>query len=91
MTHVALTQGPPELSEALDKMDKDGERIVLEKNGVAVGAIVSIEDLKALERLEDLLDASDYRSALEEWEHDGKRTVSLDDLLSRYTGKECIG
>lgn len=66
MTHLALTTGQPELTEALDRMDKDGERIVLEKNGVAVGAVVSIEDLRFLQEVEDRIDLDEARKALDE-------------------------
>ena len=84
MTTVVVRKDETELREALRRVKAEGERVLLEQEGEPVGALVSMEDLKALEQLEDLLDAQDYRAALEEWEKDGKKTVPLEALLREY-------
>jgi len=43
-----------------------GERIVLERHGKAVAALVSVEDLALLESLEDRLDTEAVLAAREE-------------------------
>lgn len=72
-----------EVREALDRAEH-GERVVIERDGREVAAVVPIDDLKALERFEDLLDAKAYRKALAEWEEDGRRSVPLEALLEKY-------
>jgi PHD/YefM family antitoxin component YafN of YafNO toxin-antitoxin module len=43
-----------------------GERIVLERHGKPVAALVSVEDLQLLEELEDRLDVAAVRAARDE-------------------------
>lgn len=66
MTTLALPKDQTELREALHRVNEQGERFVLEEDGAPVGALVSIEDLRALEELEDRLDEQAAREALAE-------------------------
>ncbi len=58
------------LAEILNRAEYQGERIVVHRRGKDAAAIISIEDLKLLERLiedaEDRLDVSAARDALAE-------------------------
>ncbi len=51
---VTATQAKDQLSALLERTRGAGERIVIEKHGKPAGALVSIEDLKRLERLDAL-------------------------------------
>lgn len=71
---VGTRQAKAHLSEYLDRAAKDGERIVVERDGEPVAALVSIDDLRRLEALdaptseEDSLEAREarFRRSMEE-------------------------
>ena len=54
------------LADALNRVAYAGERIILERRGKGVAALVSIEDLELLERIENEADAKAARKALKE-------------------------
>jgi prevent-host-death family protein len=66
MTKIGVSDARDHLSEVVDRARYTHERVVLTKRGKDVGAIVSIEDLKLLEMLEDQLDIDMARKALTE-------------------------
>ncbi|NJK44668.1 MAG: type II toxin-antitoxin system Phd/YefM family antitoxin [Pleurocapsa sp. SU_196_0] len=58
---VTATRAKDELSQLLERARNGGERIVIEKHGKAAAVLVSLEDLKRLERLDALERASQHR------------------------------
>ncbi len=66
MTKIGVSDARDRLSEVVDRARYTHERVVLTKRGKDVGAIVSIEDLKLLEALEDQLDVDMARRAIAE-------------------------
>jgi prevent-host-death family protein len=54
------------LADALNRVAYAGERIVLERRGKGVAALVSMEDLALLEHIEDEHDIKAARKALKE-------------------------
>ena len=66
MTKIGVSDARIHLSEVVDRARYTHERVVLTKRGKEVGAIVSIEDLKLLEALEDQLDVDMARKAIAE-------------------------
>ena len=48
-------------AEAVNRACFAGERTIIRRHGKEVAAVVSIEDLRALEQLEDRLDLEDAR------------------------------
>lgn len=58
------------------------DRLLLTRRGKAVAAVVPIEDLQALEELEDRLDEATARQRLREVERKG--SVPLEEVLARY-------
>ena len=54
------------LSEIINRAAFGKERIVLTRHGKSVAAVVPIEDLELLEKLEDKIDLEDARAALAE-------------------------
>jgi len=52
------------LADTVNRVTYQGERVVLERRGKGVAALVSMEDLATLERLEDEADATAARKAI---------------------------
>ena len=61
MTHVRSSAARDNFSETMNRVAYGGERLVLERRGKRLAALVPIEDLDLLERLED---EADYKAAL---------------------------
>lgn len=78
MTAVTAKQLKDHSGDVLGRVQYGKERIAVTKNGKEVAAVVSIEDARLLERLEDVLDVEDALAAIDEAERDG--TMSLDEL-----------
>jgi len=76
-------KGSQELGEILDRVASEGERVVLRRNGKKVAAVVSIEDLKRLEELEDRQDVEYARAALEEMKRTGAKPVPWSKVKTR--------
>jgi len=58
-----------ELAEAINRAAIGGERTVIRRNGKEVAAVVSVEDLRTLEALEDRLDLEDARQIMKKPGH----------------------
>lgn len=66
MSRISATAVRDSFSDTLNRVAYKGERIVLERNGKAVAAMVSVEDLALLESLEDRLDVEAVLAARDE-------------------------
>lgn len=82
MTRIGVSDAREHLAEVVDRARYTRERVVLTKRGKEVGAIVSIEDLKLLEALEDQLDIDMARKAIAE---------AGDERISYQTLREKLG
>jgi len=78
MTVISLTNFRNEFSDILNRVGFGGERICIKKNGKPIAAIVTVEDLEALEALENHLDLEDACKALKE-----TGSIRLEDLKKR--------
>jgi len=63
MTRLNASQLRGDLSETLNKVAYQGERVVLDRHGKAVAAIISMDDLRLLQELEDRIDLDLVRKA----------------------------
>ncbi len=68
---VSVTEAREQLAEITGRVRFGGERIVLQKHGKTVAALVSPSDLEALEALEDRLDLLDALDALADYRANG--------------------
>jgi prevent-host-death family protein len=66
VTTLNITEIRDNLSEAISRVACKGERILVRRSGKDVVAIVSVEDLAALEAMEDEYDIQAARAALAE-------------------------
>lgn len=72
------------LADLVERAAEAKERVVLTRKGAPRAALVPIEDLKALEALEDAHDVEGARQALAEWRADPSGTVPVEELAKRY-------
>jgi prevent-host-death family protein len=69
MTRLSTSQARAQFADALERVAFKGERVVIERRGKVLAALVSAEDLAILERvraLEDEQDAAAVHSARKE-------------------------
>lgn len=66
---TAMKEARDNLSELVNRSSYGKERIVLTRRGKGVAALVPMEDLEVLEKIEDHLD---YEAASEALKEDGK-------------------
>jgi prevent-host-death family protein len=66
MTHIAASKVTQDFSETLNRVAYGKERVVLERQGKEIAAVIPIEDLRLLEVLEDRIDLADARATLAE-------------------------
>jgi prevent-host-death family protein len=74
--NIGIAEIRTRLADALNRVLYQGERIVLERRGKEVAAIVSIDDLTLLQLLEDRDDVRAARRALAEMKRRGHRPES---------------
>jgi prevent-host-death family protein len=71
-----------QFSDVLRRAQYGGERVVVERRGKPVAAVVSTDDLRRLEALEESADTRDAAAALKEAEEQG--TIPLEVVLHRH-------
>ncbi len=64
--NVSIAELRNNLVDALNRAAYGGERVILERRGKPVAALVSMQDLELLERLEDEIDLKAVRKARKE-------------------------
>ena len=78
MTQIGIKDIRDNLADALNRVAYSGERIVLARRGKGVAALVSMEDLRLLETLEEEADLKAAKKARKE-----KGSVPLADIKAR--------
>ncbi len=66
MTRMQASKARDTFSDTLNRVAYRGTRIVLQRRGKPIAALVPVEDLELLEDLEDRLDLDAARAALKE-------------------------
>jgi prevent-host-death family protein len=64
MTTLAATELRTRGSDAINRVAYAGDRVLLQRHGKSIAAIVSVEDLELLQALEDRIDLAAARKAL---------------------------
>jgi prevent-host-death family protein len=64
--NVSIAEIRNNLADALNRAAYAGERVILERRGKPVAALVSMEDLELLESLENVADVKAIRKARKE-------------------------
>ena len=81
MANLTFTELRNDLSETLNRVAYQGERVVVERRGKAVAAVIAMEDLRLLEALEDQLDVAAAERALADPEN--REHVSWESVKER--------
>ena len=66
MTTVPISEAREHLADLGNRVSLRGERVVVERRGKNLFALVPVEDVELLERLEDKLDLDAIRAAKDE-------------------------
>ena len=72
---ISTSEARDEFAETVNRVAYAKERVIVHRRGKDLVAVVPIEDLEALEEIEDRLDAEAARKALAEWEAEGRPTI----------------
>jgi prevent-host-death family protein len=68
------------MSDALNRVAYQGERIVLERRGKEIAAIVPMEDLAVLEAIEDREDVKAARKAMAQMKRKGNKPLDWNEV-----------
>src|SRR5262245_7687239 len=82
MITMTVAEAKNRFSDVLRRAEYGGQRVIVERHGKPVAAIVSTDDLRRLEAAEDAADLHDARAALAKAKHHG--TIGLDRVLRKY-------
>lgn len=66
MTKLSVNDVRNDFAETLNRVHYQGKRVVVERRGKGVAALVPMEDLELLQALEDRIDLAAARKALKE-------------------------
>jgi prevent-host-death family protein len=80
VTKISVSDAREHLSEVVDRTRYTPERVVLTKRGKDVVTIVSIEDLKLLQAIEDQIDMEMARKAIADA---GEERIPLQTLIEK--------
>jgi len=64
MVHIPVSNFKNEIAETLNRVAYAGERVLLQRHGKDVAALVSMKELAVLEELENMEDEQDIKEAL---------------------------
>ena len=82
MATMTVAEAKNRFSDVLRRAEYGGERVIVERHGKPVAAIVSTDDLRRLEAADDAADLRDAQVALTEATQEG--TVALETVLRKY-------
>ncbi|TAE61728.1 MAG: type II toxin-antitoxin system Phd/YefM family antitoxin [Nostocales cyanobacterium] len=66
MSVISASEARANFPDIINRAEYRGERILIQRHGKPAVAIISIEDLKLLEAIEDAIDSAKLRRAIEE-------------------------
>ncbi|MCY2990465.1 MAG: type II toxin-antitoxin system Phd/YefM family antitoxin [Planctomycetota bacterium] len=81
--NVSVAKIRNNFADTLNRVADQGERVVLERRGKGVAALVSMEDLALLEALEDQADARAAKRELARMRRKGEQSVPLAEIKQR--------
>jgi prevent-host-death family protein len=76
MPALAMSKAREEFSEMVNRAAFAKERVMIERHGKPVAAMVPVEDVELLQAFEDRMDLADIRTALAEAKKKGTKPLS---------------
>src|SRR5437763_1745998 len=80
MTRVSTTDIRNDLANVVNRVAYGGERVVLDRRGKDVAAIVSMDDLRRLEEMENTFWSSEAEKALAEAKRKSERPIPFEQV-----------
>ena len=80
---VGIAEIRNNMADTLNRVAYQGERVILERRGKGVAALVSMEDLALLEALEDGEDVRAAKRAIAELKRKGVKAIPLGEIKRR--------
>lgn len=87
MVHMPVSEFKNEIAETLNRVVYAGERVLLQRHGKDVAALVSMKEFKVLENIEEMedeIDLREARKALEEIKSGKDTVISWDDAKKEF-------
>ncbi len=75
MERIAIAKAREDLTETVNRVAYAGERFILHRRGRTLAALVPVEDLELLERLEDEADVRAIRKVRAEMKRTGEKPI----------------
>lgn len=88
---MALRDVKNRLSEVVDQVERERDRVVITRHGKPAAVVISAEDLASLEETLEIISRSkvigDIRASLEEIETGQAEVLDKDDILARLRSR----
>ena len=88
MSTISIVEFRKDLAEVLNQVAYGGQRVVLHRRGKKAAALVSMDDLALLEKLEDESDVRAARRALKEKSSASLQTIKADLRMPTMTTRK---
>jgi prevent-host-death family protein len=83
MTKLAVSKAREDLAEMLNRVAYAHERLVIERRGKNLAALIPMEDLELLELLEDKIDVAAARKAIADAKANGEQPLAWKDVKKK--------
>lgn len=83
MTKLAVSKAREDLAEMLNRVAYARERLVIERRGKSLAALIPMEDFQLLELLEDKLDLEAARKAIADAKAKGEKPLAWKDVKKK--------
>lgn len=77
MAALTVSKAREVFAETVNRVAYTKERVMVERRGKAVAAMVPVEDVELLQFLEDRMDLDDARAAIAEAKKNGSKSFSV--------------
>ncbi len=80
---LSMAEFRNDMATPINKVVYGGERLILTRKGKGTVAMVSLEDLELIEKLEDEIDAREAKKVLADMKRKGERSTPLAQVKKR--------